>query len=173
MSQQSWLPATASGAIYPLISLLIPPPFSNLGLGSREQSQKEDNAKVNPPSLCGMPRSTKMMTTKERVAARNKLLRSNVDLFGEGSSSAATQRKLDVSVKRGSDILDFGLFNSLARMDLEVTKRPSNSRDVGPSSGDPNAVRLISLGDNLEVNIYYMLINPNITNKQDFPQSRC
>jgi hypothetical protein len=58
MSEQSWLPATASGAIHPPISSLVPPPpFSNLGLGSRDQSPKEDNTDVNPSFLYRTPKS--------------------------------------------------------------------------------------------------------------------
>jgi hypothetical protein len=113
-----------------------------------------------------------MMTAKERVAARNQLLRSNVDLFGEGPS-ATMQRRPGVSVKRSSNVLDFGLFNSDARMDLEAARRPSNSRDVGPSSSDPNSVRGFSLGDDQDSNIYRRPINPNTTNRQDFPQRKC
>jgi hypothetical protein len=142
MSEQNRPPLPASPAALLPLSLLVPPPsFSNLGLVPKEQSRKEENTEANPPS---MYRNPEMMTAKERVMARNQFLRSNTDIFGEGPSRSSAQRRPEVAVKRSANLLDLGLFNSPARMELEPARRPSDSRDVDQSSGDPNVVRFFS-----------------------------
>jgi hypothetical protein len=125
-------------ALLPLGSLVPAPCFSNLGLVSKEQSWKEDNTEANSTSIYG---NTEMTTAKERVMARNQLLRSNADLFGEGPSRSPAPKK---TVKRSANFLDLEFLNSHVRMELEPARRPSDSHDVDQSSGDPNAVEFFS-----------------------------
>jgi hypothetical protein len=170
MLEQSRLPLTASGsALLPLGSLISPPSFSNLGLVSKEQSRNE----ANPSSMYMLPKSPEMMTAEERVMARNQLLRDNTDIFGERPSRSSVQRRPEVTVKRSANLLDLGLFNSPAGMELEAARRPSDSRDVDMSIDDLNTVKFFSLGGDLNANIYYRLRNAEPNLRREFQPRRC